>query len=318
MSRDVAVYRDALPQLAHRQPFLTDGGLETTLVFLESWELPEFAAFPLLDSPSGRASLAAYYERYISLALERQTGFVLESPTWRASPRWGARLGFDSDSLALLNRQAIALLAALRDRHSSASTPMVISGCIGPQDDGYQPSQLLNTDAAQAYHSFQAEAFAQTAADMLCAVTMTYADEAIGVTRAAAAVDMPVAISFTVETDGRLPSGENLPDAIAAVDDACAQPPAYYMINCAHPTHFRSTVCNGGDWRARIRGLRVNASCKSHAELDEMTELDQGDPGTLGAAHRELLAAMPGVCVLGGCCGTTEAHVAAIAASCLP
>jgi S-methylmethionine-dependent homocysteine/selenocysteine methylase len=301
--------RDALPQL-EGSLFLTDGGIETVLIFHEGLELPAFAAFDLLKDEAGTETLRRYYEPYAALAAERGLGFIAESPTWRASPRWAAELGYDDAALAAFNRRAIALLEELRMRHEG--TPIVISGCLGPQDDGYNPSEILTADAAQAYHSTQIETFASTAADMVTAITMTYAEEAIGVTRAALAAGLPVVISFTVETDGRLPSGQPLAEAIAQVDAATGEAPAYYMINCAHPTHFTGVL--GDDLiRERVRGVRANASTCSHAELDEATELDEGDPIDLAARYAELSALLPRLNVLGGCCGTDHRHVEAIA-----
>ncbi|UUY05562.1 homocysteine S-methyltransferase family protein [Svornostia abyssi] len=299
-----------LPQLCG-ELFLTDGGIETSLIFHDGLDLPLFAAFDLLKSEQGRAALRRYYEPYMALARERGTGFVLESPTWRASPRWAAELGYTEAELDGLNRQAIALMEDLR---GTAGETIVISGCIGPHDDGYDPSELLSADAAQAYHAVQVRTFADTAADMVTAVTMTYVDEALGIARAAADAGMPAAISFTVETDGRLPSGQPLGEAIEQVDAETGGTPAYYMINCAHPTHFEAVVRAGdGAWRERICGLRANASTKSHAELDEATGLDAGDPDDLGARYAALREHLPNLTVLGGCCGTDHRHVRAIA-----
>jgi S-methylmethionine-dependent homocysteine/selenocysteine methylase len=140
---------------------------------------------------------------------------------------------------------------------------------------------------------------------------MTYVDEAIGVTRAAQDAVIPAAISFTVETDGDLPSGQALGEAIEEVDRATDSGPAYYMINCAHPTHFDS-VLDGGDWVGRIRGLRANASTCSHAELDEAEDLDDGDPQDLGARYGELRDRLPALNVVGGCCGTDHRHIGEI------
>ena len=188
--------------------------------------------------------------------------------------------------MTALNRKAIALMAELRDQYEADVSPIVISGCIGPQDDGYDPKQKLSADEAAEYHSTQIGTFADTEADMVAALTMTYVDEAIGITRAAQEAGIPAAISFTLETDGQLPSGQPLSEAIEETDAATGGGPAYYMINCAHPTHFESVL--GGSWTTRIRGLRANASTKSHAELDEATELDDGDPEDLGARYAEL------------------------------
>jgi S-methylmethionine-dependent homocysteine/selenocysteine methylase len=303
-------YRAALPQL-DGDVFLTDGGIETTLIFHQGLDLPLFAAFGLLKDEEGREALRRYYEPYLELARERGLGFVLETPTWRASPRWGAELGYRPEELEDVNRRAIALMEELRERYEAGGAPIVISGCIGPQDDGYNPSQLLSADEAQRYHSTQIGTFAETAADMVCALTITYADEATGVARAARDAGLPVAISFTLETDGRLPSGQELGEAIEQVDaETAGAAPAYYMLNCAHPTHFEAVL--DGPWTARIRGLRANASTKSHAELDEADELDDGDPADLGARYADLREKLPALNVLGGCCGTDHRHVCAV------
>jgi homocysteine S-methyltransferase len=237
---------------------------------------------------------------------------VLESPTWRASPRWASELGCDEEELDRLNRKAIALMVELRERYASGAAPLVISGCVGPHDDGYSPATKLTAADAQQYHATQIATFADTAADMVTAITMTYADEAIGITRAAAEAGMPVAISFTLETDGRLPSGQALGEALGQVDGETGATPAYFMINCAHPTHFEDVLAEPEPWHDRIRGLRANASTKSHAELDEATELDEGDPADLGARYAGLRMALPELSVLGGCCGTDHRHVGAV------
>jgi S-methylmethionine-dependent homocysteine/selenocysteine methylase len=303
-------HRHHLPQLDGGL-FLTDGGIETTLIFHEGLDLPLFAAFDLLKDDEGTEALRRYFEPYAELARGHGLGFVLESPTWRASPRWAAELGYANAQLADLNRKAIALMEELRERYESPGAPVVISGCVGPQDDGYNPAELLSASAAQEYHSTQIGTFVETAADMVTAITMTYVEEAVGVTRAAMESDMPAVISFTVEIDGRLPSGQPLSEAIEQVDDETGRGPAYYMINCAHPTHFDGVLASGEPWPERIRGLRANASTKSHAELDEATELDDGDPADLGARYAALAAKLPQLNVLGGCCGTDHRHVRA-------
>jgi S-methylmethionine-dependent homocysteine/selenocysteine methylase len=302
-------YRNSLPQ-HDGGLFLTDGGIETVLIFQEGLELPSFAAFDLLKDEEGTEALRRYYEPYATLARDGRLGFVLESPTWRASPRWATALGYSDQELDQLNRKAIALMEELREEYEADGAPVVISGCVGPQDDGYRPAEALSADAAQDYHGTQIATFADTAADMITAITMTYAEEAVGVSRAAREAGLPAAISFTLETDGRLPSGQALGDAIQQVD--AEAPAAYYMINCAHPTHFEDVLAGGESWAERIRGLRANASTKSHAELDEATELDAGDPADLGARYADLRTRLPRLNVLGGCCGTDQRHVTAI------
>jgi S-methylmethionine-dependent homocysteine/selenocysteine methylase len=304
------VYRDRLPQLDGGL-FLTDGGIETVLVYHHGLELPLFAAFDLLKDDAGTEQLRLYYAPYALIAKERAIGLVLEGPTWRASPGWGRQLGYGEEELRQLNRKAIALMEEIRAEYQGAA-PIVISGCIGPEGDGYAPETMLTADEAQRYHAVQIETFADTAADMVTAITMTYAEEATGLARAATSAGIPVVISFTLETDGRLPSGQALGGAITQVDDATDAAPVYYMINCAHPTHFEEAVAGGEPWVRRIRGLRTNASTKSHAELDVAEELDEGDPDDLAARHAALKALLPAVNVLGGCCGTDHRHVGAI------
>jgi S-methylmethionine-dependent homocysteine/selenocysteine methylase len=195
---------------------------------------------------------------------------------------------------------------------SYPSVPAVLNGVVGPRGDGYVVGSTMSAPEAEEYHGLQARAFARAGARMVSAITMTYAEEAIGVARAAAAVALPAVISFTVETDGRLPSGQELVDAIAHVDAACPVPPAYYMVNCAHPTHVAGALHRGDDRLSRVRGVRANASRLSHAELDEATELDRGDIAELAALHAAL-ASVIDVRVVGGCCGTDHEHVAALA-----
>jgi len=300
-----------LPQLAGGL-FLSDGGLETTLVYLEALELPHFAAFVLLKDDAGRERLRRYYRPYLELcAGTPSTGFVMETPTWRANPDWGSLLGYDAAALAQANIEAVRLVSELgAEWRPRLSGPVVLSGVIGPRGDGYVADAPSSADDAAAYHRPQAEALRDGGVDMLAAVTMTSSAEAVGIARAAEAVGLPAAISFTVETDGRLPNGESLRDALARVD--ADTPPAYFAVNCAHPSHFEACLAAGGDWTARIRGIRANASTRSHAELDAATELDVGDPVDLGDRYRRLRIPLPALNVLGGCCGTDQRHLRAI------
>ncbi len=304
-------HRHDLPQMRD-DVFLTDGGLETTLVFHEGLDLPLFASYPLVADAEGRDRLRRYYQPYLEVARAHGRGFLLDTPTWRANPDWASRLGHDAQQLAELNRQSVRLVAEIRAEQAGTPVPIVISGVVGPRGDGYRPDARMQAAEARDYHADQIRAFAATEADMIGACTLNYPEEAIGVALAAADAGMPASLSFTVETDGRLPSGETLPDAIAAVDAATNAYPAYYMINCAHPRHFEHVLQEQGSWRERLRGVRANASARSHAELDEATELDSGDPLALGQDYRRMRRALPHLCVLGGCCGTDHRHVRAI------
>jgi S-methylmethionine-dependent homocysteine/selenocysteine methylase len=305
----------SLPQLAGDRVFLTDGGLETTLIFHRGLDLPLFAAFPLLDDADGRATLRDYFGPYLATAREQGAGFLLDTVTWRANPDWGAQLGYDAAAMDRVNREAVAFARELREEAGSAPEPILVSGVIGPRGDGYQADAQMSAAEAESYHAAQARSFAAAGADLVAAITMTYADEAIGIARAATSAGIPVAISFTVETDGRLPSGQALGEAIEQVDAETLAAPAYYMVNCAHPSHFTGVLADGGTWRDRIAGVRANASPKSHAELDEASELDAGDPAELAADYAALRSQLRNVTVLGGCCGTDERHVAAVGAA---
>jgi S-methylmethionine-dependent homocysteine/selenocysteine methylase len=305
-----------LPQLD--RPFLTDAGLETDLIFNHGIDLPYFASVALLASEDGRTALKDYFRGFLDLAAQMGSGLVLETATWRAGPDWAEPLGLSVAALDRLNRDAVTLLQALRDDYRETVPDVVISGCIGPRGDGYDPGRIMSVEEAEAYHRHQAAILHDAGADMLSAITMTNVPEAIGIARAAQSLGAPVAISFTVETDGRLPTGDALADAVMAVDEATGAAPAYFMINCAHPAHFEQALEPGAAWTARIRGVRANASRCSHAELDAMTELDIGDPAELAAMHRDLRRRFPAINVLGGCCGTDLRHVTLIAEACLP
>ncbi len=308
----MSTYRNSLPQLGD-DLFLADGGLETTLVFHEGLDLPCFAAFDLLKDDAGVATLNRYFEPYLNIARQHQFGFILDAATWRANPDWAQRIGYSQAELADANRRAIEMLIALRNQHATRATPIVVSGTIGPRGDGYRADARMSVDKARRYHSTQINTLAETEADMVSGFTLNYVDEAIGIVLAAHDADIPVVISYTVETDGRLPSGELLATAIARTDAETDGYPAYYMINCAHPTHFAPALDNDGAWLRRLRGLRANASCLSHEELDACTELDEGDPVELGQQYAALMQTHPQIRVVGGCCGTDHRHIGEIA-----
>jgi homocysteine S-methyltransferase len=298
-----------LPQLRGRR-MVTDGGMETDLIFHHGVDLPHFAAFPMLEDTPGQALLEDYYDSYAAIARAAGAGLMLESPTWRANPDWGDRLGYSTEDLARVNTSAIAMLAHLRERYVGTITDVILSGMVGPRGDGYRPGRLVDPGEAAGYHCPQIEAFARAGADMVTAYTLTDIGEAIGIVQAARANGLPVAISFTVETDGRLPGGVPLAQAITEVDAAAS--PEYFLVNCAHPTHVELGLAQPGAWHERIVGIRSNASTKSHTELDEATELDEGDPQLLAAAHDRLKPLLPRLSIIGGCCGTDARHVASL------
>jgi len=288
--------------------YVTDGGMETTLIHRQGFELPCFAAFVLLDDERGVEALRSYFRRYLAIAEEHGVGIVLDAPTWRASADWGARLDYSAEALEDVNRRGVALVRGLGD-------DVVVCGAVGPRGDAYRPGGLMAPDEAEAYHRPQVETLADAGADMVSALTLASAEEGAGIARAARAVGIPCSISFTVEVDGRLPSGQPLREAVEQVDRESGGAPDFFMVNCAHPTHIALALEDDGAWRGRIGGIRANASAKSHAELDESDELDDGDPVELAAATAELYPLLPGLAVVGGCCGTDERHIAQLCAT---
>jgi len=294
------------------RPFLTDGGLETWLLIQQGFEAPLFAAIMLMDDDPARQAMRAYFDGFLALAESAGTGFVLDTVTWRGCTQWAPKLEVTEDELLHLSAEAARFAAGIRDAWQSRVPAILVNGVVGPAGDGYAPDEVPDAVSAFAMHVPQVRALAEAGVDMISAITMTNVGEAIGVVRAARVVGLPVVVSFTVETDGRLPTGDGLGDAIQAVDEATGSAPVYYMVNCAHPDHFRETIAGGSDWTARIGGLRANASRLSHAELDEAEVLDDGDPEEFGRQHAELAGLLPHLRVLGGCCGTDHRHVGCV------
>lgn len=293
--------------------YLTDGGLETYMIFEKGYDLPLFAAAHLLESENGRNDLATYYERFIETARNSGRGFVMDTPTWRSGGAWAEALGKSKEDMRQVNTDAVRFLSAIRRKHESASLPILINGQIGPAGDAYAPDTVLSAQEAFDVHGLQVHALGKAGVDTISALTFTHAEEAIGIARCAREIDIPINIGFTLETDGRLPSGQSLNDAIAEVDGATDATPFYYMINCAHPDHFKHILYGSEDWMERIGGVRANASRLSHAELDESETLDDGDPREFGELNAGLLSFLPNIRVLGGCCGTDHRHVGCIA-----
>lgn len=294
------------------QLLLTDGGLETTLIYQYGIDLPHFAAFVLLKDEHGKQQLRQYYERYLELAAKYKKGFILESPTWRASTDWAYKLGFSKTELQALNIAAINELKNLRRAYKDKIPSIVISGCVGPRGDGYSPGDKMNVAEAATYHEPQIHAFQMVGVDLVTAMTITYREEAIGIVRAAQLQELPVVISFTLETDGKLPDGVSLRDAIQIVDDYTDGYPLHYMINCAHPSHFCDVLVSNDHWVKRIQGIRANASRKSHEELDNSDHLDIGDKEELARQYQALRTLLPQLKVVGGCCGTDHRHIESI------
>lgn len=296
--------------------YLTDGGLETTMIFDKNIDLPHFAACELLHTEEGCQHLHEYYSEYAKVAVETKSNFIIESPTWRANPSWGKLLGYDDQMLLDLNHRAIAICKDIRDTYQTENTRMLISGCMGSHGDGYNPEDGMTAEEAKNFHSMQIGILKAAGVDFVSAFTMAYVEEAVGLALAARLHNIPVVISFTVETDGKLPTGMSLRDAIEQVDRITENYVSYYMINCAHPSHFDFVLNDSEAWVSRISSLRANASCKSHEELDESTELDEGCPDDLAKQTHSLFNKFNQINVLGGCCGTSVKHIRAMQVAC--
>lgn len=309
-------YRNILPQLSGRL-LITDGGLETTLIFHDGIELPHFAAFPLLDRSDGRIALRRYYDSYGAAARRSGAGCILDTPTFRASPEWAAKVGYDPSTLPRVIHDAVGLLRDVRAQWDTPDCPVVINGAIGPRGDGYSAAARMYPDTAEEFHRPQVRAYATAGADLVMAQTMTHTGEAIGIARAAEKERIPSVISFTVETDGRLPDGTLLSEAILEVDAATNGTPAHYLVNCAHPSHVEPALAVPGHWISRLGGIRANPSAKSHAELNESTTLEDGDPDALAEELREIRGRYRHFCVMGGCCGSDHRHAEKIGLACM-
>ena len=296
--------------MGREQVALTDGGMETVLLFHEGFELPCFASFPLLEQEAGRAALRRYFEPFLDTAQERGLPFVLDTATWRANPDWGAQLGYGLDDLAAVNADAVRFAGDL----AQGRPDVTINGSIGPRGDGYVVGEQMTTEEATEYHSWQIGVLRDAGVERVTALTLSYPEEAIGVVQAAATLGVPVVAGFTVETDGRLPTGVTVADAIEQVDQATGGAAEFFMINCAHPTHIAAGL-DDAPALERVGGVRVNASALSHAELDEAEELDEGDPGALARDNAALREKLPSIQLLGGCCGTDHRHVARMIAA---
>lgn len=287
--------------------FLAYAGTGTDLIFNRGIDLPGFASFPLVNDEHARPVLVQQMRELIDVARAAGLGAILDTPTWMANRDRAAKLGYAPGQLDDINRRAVAMMRALQDE--AGADDVLLALCLGPARDPYGTDDPLSVDEARAYHRTQIEVARDAGIDMVNAYTFNQVDEAAGVVLAAADLGVPVALSLVVETDGRLHNGTSLEDAMTQIDQLTDGAAAYFMINCAHPTHFADALTGN----PRLKGIVANASRCSHAELDEATTLDDGNPEELGAQMAELVRAHPALSVLGGCCGTDMRHMSRIA-----
>jgi len=293
--------------------YLSDGGLQTDLIYHHGFQIPSFAAHTLLADDRGREAVRHYFEGFLTLARTTGSGFLLDTQTWKAHACWAGELGHSEADLRRINGEAAAFANRLRDAFSGNDGPIVLSGTLGPRGDAYARDTAISAAEAEDYHAPQIGWLVDSGVDMITAYTLSRPEEAVGIVRAARNTGVPVAISFTTETDATLAGGLPLKDGIAQVDDETDGGAEYFLVNCAHPDHF-FTALDGADWSRRILGVRCNASNKSHAQLDASDSLDDGDPEALAEQYESLSQRMPWLKIFAGCCGTDLRHVTEIAA----
>jgi homocysteine S-methyltransferase len=297
--------------------FLTEAGIETTLMYKNGWELQHFCLFERMREDRFMADLEAYHRRLIEVALERGVGHLLDGVHYRASPDWSAKLNMSDSELKQLTEKGLALYQELSEEYATEATPIPVGCCIGPRGDAYGTGHEMSPEEAQDYHTIQIETAKQAGADFVSALTFNRIDEAIGLARAAEAAGLPVIVSFSLTKDARLNSGPSLDEAVTAVDAATDEAPLFYMINCNHPVDFSPALDAPGDWINRLQGIRANASSLDHGMLCKLGHLEEGDPEELGGQFADIARRFPHMNVFGGCCGTDREHLDQIAANVL-
>ena len=300
----------ALP-IHSRDLYVTDGGIETWLMYKKGFELPQFASFYLLDRPDGREALRQYYRSFVAVAQQFQSKYIFCSLTYRASRDWGDLLGYSKAALADMNHKAFAFYREIAAEMGTRDSDTLYSGCIGPRGDAYNLNQTMTSAEAQDYHAEQIATFVVAKADIVTAMTLNSVDEGIGIAREARSAGIPSVISFTVEKDGSVGGRHSLRRAIEMVDAETDAAPAYYMLNCAHPLDFWDAL-EEGPWMQRLMGVRANSSSLEHGQLCQLGRLDEGNWEDLAQRHADLNARYPHMNVFGGCCGTDSVHVAGI------
>lgn len=297
--------------------YLTEGGQETELMYKHGHELPEFAMYPLLDDARAVADLTTMYERYLEVAAEQGMVALMGGLDYRASPDWAAKLGISPEGLEDFQLRCIGFLRDVARPFAGQVPEILFAGIVGPRGDAYGREHTMGADEAEDYHSVQLRTLREAGVDLVSAMTFNSVPEAVGLARAAAAAGLPLSLSFVVDTSGRLRTGPTLRKAIEAVDEQAGDArPDFFGINCAHPLEFEPALYPAGDWLRRLRSLRPNASAADKISLCQIGHLEAGDPGELGRQMGALAGRLPHVDVWGGCCGTWDDHLRAIATGC--
>lgn len=302
-----------LPAAGSSLIFLTEGGSETEIMYRHGFELPEFAMFPLLDSPSAVTALRDMFRAQLDVAAEFNLGFLLTGLDYRASPDWGAKLGYSATALADANIAAIAFLREIAKDYRDRIPSLLIGGILGPRGDAYGLNREITAESAEEYHAVQLETLKRAEVDFACAMTFNNIPEAVGAARAAARAGVPLSVSLTLNSNHRLKSGPTLGEAITGIDAQTGpDAPDYYLVNCSHPLEYEPAL-SAGAWTGRLRGVRPNASKLEKMALCKLNHLEEGNPVELATQLGDLRARYPHMDVFGGCCGTGDEHLREIA-----
>lgn len=307
----------AFPEPSNTRLYLAEGGQETEIMYRHGHALPHFAMFTLLEKPQAVADMQDMYRRYLDTAASHGFAALIGGLDYRASPDWGDLLGYSREGLADLQLAAIEFLREVAQPYSDQLPDIRIAGCVGPRGDAYSLNQSITAEEAEDYHSVQIATLKQAKVDLVSAMTLNSVAEAVGIARAASTAGLPVCIGFTLDSRSRLQSGPTLREAIEAVDrEAGDSKPDFFGINCSHPAEFEPAL-EPGDWIQRIRSLRPNAALMDKIELCQLGHLEEGDPRELGELMGDLARRYPHIDIWGGCCGTWDKHLDAIAGNVL-
>lgn len=272
---------------------------------------PHIAHAGLIYDHDGRIVIEKIYRQYACIAHDCGLPAILLTPTWRASRERLERSGFGAVNV---NGDCFRFLSAIREEYGEFAGNVFIGGLMGCRGDAYRPEEALESVEACTYHRPQAEELAGAGVDFLLASTLPALSEALGMAMAMAMASpgMPYMLSFVVRPNGTLLDGTPLVEAVSVIDSSVDPPPQGYMVNCVHPSVFRSAVTGRENCplpvRKRIIGLQANTSVKSPEELEGLAELDSEDPALFGAMMADLHRDM-GIKILGGCCGTDDRHI---------
>jgi S-methylmethionine-dependent homocysteine/selenocysteine methylase len=300
------------PKQRPNKLFLTEAGIETELMYKWGFEIPHFAMFALLENDQIVSTLRGMYRSYLDVAAKHEMSFLMGGFDYRASPDWAELLGYGPEALKEANLRCLDFHRQMGAEYASDVPEAVTMGCVGPRGDAYQLNRTISEAEAEDYHSVQLTTLRDAKVPLVYAATFNNIPEAVGVVRAARRLGLPIALSFSLDSNSKLKSGPSVKEAIEAVDEATDRAPEFYAINCSHPVEFEPAL-EPGSWIERLRNLRPNASKMEKIALCKLGHLEEGDPIELGQLMGQLAKRYPHMDIWGGCCGTGEVHLEEIA-----